>query len=126
LAIDDSAIRGVHLTRLTPDGRKKIDGNAKIMLGSSTGWPICLAPASDLGGLLVTEGIEDALSGHAVSGLGAWAAGSASRLPTLADAVPDFIECISIAVDPDSAGQKFSNQLARRLVARNIEVRLWE
>ena len=47
-----------------------------------------LAPMNDLLGLAITEGVEDALSIHAATGLGAWAAGAASRLPALADAVP--------------------------------------
>jgi hypothetical protein len=50
------------------------------MLGRSVGQPIVLAPVNDLGGLLIAEGIETTLACHA-SGLGLWAAGSASRLP---------------------------------------------
>ena len=48
------------------------------MIGRSSGSPIVLAPANDLLGLVISEGIEDALSLHEASGCGAWAAGSAS------------------------------------------------
>ena len=50
-----------------------------------------LRPVNDIGGLLIAEGIENALACHA-SGLGLWAAGSAGRLPALADKVPDYVE----------------------------------
>jgi hypothetical protein len=49
LAISANEIRGVHLTRLKPDGSGKAGTERdKIMLGSSSGWPVGLAPASDL------------------------------------------------------------------------------
>lgn len=41
------------------------------MIGRSKGAPIVLAPLNDLLGLIVTEGIEDALSAHQATGLGA-------------------------------------------------------
>jgi hypothetical protein len=94
------------------------------MLGSSIGYPIVLAPPNDLLGLAITEGIEDALSVHASTGLGAWAAGSASRLPALADTVPRYIEAITITVDDDEAGRRHADELGERLLARGIrEVR---
>jgi hypothetical protein len=48
IAIADDAIRGVHLTRLKPDGSDRERGAmAKIMVGHSTGSPIVLAPPND-------------------------------------------------------------------------------
>jgi hypothetical protein len=77
---------GAHLTRLLPDGSGKAGTERdKIMIGRSIGSPIVIAPPNDLLGLAITEGIEDALSVHLATGLGAWAAGAASRLPALAD-----------------------------------------
>ncbi|RWN58465.1 hypothetical protein [Mesorhizobium sp.] len=61
----------MHLTRLRPDGSGKAEEPAKIMIGRSKGAPIVLAPLNDLLGLIVTEGIEDALSAHQATGLGA-------------------------------------------------------
>lgn len=123
LAIADSAVRAVHLTKLKPDGSGKADvPNPKIMIGSAPGVPLVLAPCNDLQGLAITEGIEDALSAHCITGLGAWAAGAAGRLPDLAVAVPDYVECVSLRPDADAAGQKHSQQLAKGLDARGIEV----
>ena len=47
-------VRGVHLTKVTPDGDKIPDLNgakAKIMIGPSIGLPIVIAPPNDLLGL---------------------------------------------------------------------------
>jgi hypothetical protein len=122
LEITDGQVRGVHITRLAPDGLSKAGTERdKIMLGSSIGYPIVLAPPNDLLGLAIAEGIEDALSLHASTGLGAWAAGSASRLPALADAVPDYIEAVTISVDDDDDGRRNADALARRLLQRGIK-----
>jgi hypothetical protein len=125
LEIADAQVRGVHITRLAADGSGKA-GTArdKIMLGSSTGFPIVLAPPNDLLGLAITEGIEDSLSVHDDTGLGAWAAGSASRLPALIDIVPQYIEAVTLLVDDDEVGRRNANELSQCLLARGIrEVR---
>src|SRR5262249_40690561 len=115
-------ISGVHRTFLKPDGSGKIketEGtSAKRMLGPSRGLPLVVAPPNDLLGLAITEGIEDAASVHQVTGLGAWAAGCANRLPGLAEAVPNFIETVTIYAHDDDDGKRFSLQLAERLVSR--------
>lgn len=119
LAIADLAVRGVHLTRLRTDGSGKACTKVdKIMIGSSLGHPIVLAPPNDLLGLSISEGIEDALSNHEATGMGAWAAGSASRLAALANAVPNYIEAVTIVADNDRAGRHYAAQLAARLKHR--------
>jgi hypothetical protein len=116
-------MHGVHLTFLAPDGSGKADTKPqKIMVGKPMGWPIVLAEPNDLLGLAITEGIEDALSVHAATGLGAWAAGSAGFLPYLADAIPGCIECVTIIADEDKAGQRGASELARSLVGRDMEI----
>ena len=75
---------------------------------------------NDLLGLAICEGIEDALSIHEATGLGAWATGTASRLPAVADAVPDYTDCVTIFADADKAGQENAAKLAARLNARGI------
>jgi hypothetical protein len=120
IAINDSAVVAVHLTKLTPDGCKHPDSPNKIMLGASMGAPIVLAPMNDLLGLAITEGIEDALSVYQALGLGAWAAGAAGRLPALAGAVPHYADCITIFEDADTAGTSNAARLADALDARNI------
>jgi hypothetical protein len=125
VAIADAAVRGVHLTRLIPAGSDRERGErAKIMIGNSIGSPLVLAAPGDMAGLAITEGLEDALTMHDATGLGAWAAGSASRLPALAEAVPDFVECVTVVVDDDPDGRRHSGTLADRMQARGVEVRL--
>jgi putative DNA primase/helicase len=117
-------ITAVHLTLLKPDGSGKADvEKPKITVAQPAGRPLMLAPMNDLMGLTITEGIEDALSVHQATGLGAWAAGSAVYLPRLVaaikalatreyDASPD---CITIFVDGDDAGQRHAHALAAGL-----------
>lgn len=126
LSVSPDAVRAVHLTRLKPDGLGKADHpNAKIILGrDAAGIPIIAAPPNDLLGLAITEGIEDALSVHAATGLGAWAAGSAPRMPALAETVPDYIDCIMIVGDNDDTGRKHASHLAERLTKRGFSVSL--
>jgi hypothetical protein len=125
ISISDGAVAGVHLTRLAPDGTGKAGTQTdKIMVGTPLGSPIVVAAPGDLGGLAITEGIEDALSVHEATGLGAWAAGAASLMPALAEAVPRWIECITILVDDDDAGRSNADALAEQLERRCFPVRL--
>jgi phage/plasmid primase-like uncharacterized protein len=124
-AIADGEVRGVQLTLLKADGSGKAETERdKIMIGRSSGTPIVLAPMSDSLGLVITEGIEDALTLYEATGLSVWAAGSASRLPALADAVPHYIDCVAIAADDDEAGRAGAVTLAEALRARNLHVEL--
>lgn len=119
LAIPREAITGVHLTRLRPDGRGKAGIRPdKIMLGQAQGTPIVLAPLDDGMGLGITEGIEDALSVHFATGLGAWAAGSNGHMPALADIVPDYTDLVTVVADNNEVGQRNAHHLADRLVRR--------
>jgi hypothetical protein len=126
IVIDDSAVRGVHLTKLKPDGSGKADvEDDKITVGkSSLGSPIILAAVNDSLGLVITEGIEDALSIHEATGLGAWAAGTANRMPALAVVVLDYVECISVFGDPDQRGRENAQKLATALQRSDRDVRL--
>jgi hypothetical protein len=113
----------VHLTLLKPDGSGKAEIDPdKIMIAGPSGSPIVIAPPNDLLGLAICEGIEDALSIHEATGLGAWAAGSAPHLGKLADAVPSYIDCVSVFVDDDAdqQGERNAAQLAKQLKARGI------
>jgi Toprim domain len=118
-------VQAVHLTKLAPDGRKAGTESDKIVVGSPRGAPIVLAPVNDGLGLIIAEGIEDALSVHEATGMGAWAAGSAPLLPYLADVVPGYVECVTCIVDDDKAGRRKSDELAAKLEARGIETRLF-
>jgi hypothetical protein len=76
--------------------------------------------------MVIAEGIEDALSAHEATGLGAWAAGSASFMPALAEAIPSYIESLTILVDDNAAGWKGSTALRDVLLARRrrLEIKL--
>jgi CHC2 zinc finger/Toprim domain len=119
-------VAGVHLTRLTADGDKApgLDGKPKIMLGTCRGSPIVIAPPNDLLGMAITEGIEDALTAHQATGLGAWAAGAAGFMPALADKVPNYIEALTIFSHGDTAGQRGALELAELLDRRGMEIRI--
>jgi hypothetical protein len=122
LAIAAHDVVGVQLTHLRPDG----DGKAPIepekrTIGRGHRMPIQLAPMSDSLGLVVAEGIEDALSVHVETGLGAWAAGGAGRLAALADVVPSHVDTVTVIADDDDAGRKGAGTLAAALRARCID-----
>lgn len=123
LLLPPAKLRGVHLTFLGPDGTKAKSrhGSSKITVGVDHNEPIVLAPANDLGGLLIAEGIEEALSWHQDTGLGAWAAGTANRLPGLVEHVPAYVECVAVIVDRDPAGERFGTELMAALTARGVE-----
>jgi hypothetical protein len=129
LAIADAAIRGVHLTRLKPDGSGKAvlddpDEDPRKMIGRSTGSPIVLAPMNDMLALGIVEGIEDGLSIHQSLGIGVWAAGAASRMPALADLVPAYTDTVSIFAHDDRDGQRHAAELGRRLRVRMIDTKI--
>ena len=123
IALD--AIRGVHITRLAADcaGKAGTDKD-KLMLGPSSGWPIVLMPANDLLGICIGEGIEKTAAYHLATGLGAWVAGSAGRMPALAYVIPAYVEHVDILADDDGVGQKFARELASRLKQRRIHHRI--
>jgi Toprim domain len=116
-------VQSVHLTKLKPDGSGKADVQPnKIIIGSPGSLPIVLAPPNDLLGLCISEGVEDGLTAHKATGLGAWAAGSAGRMPKLASVIPSYIECVTILAHDDQAGQDGARRLAEALYQRRIEV----
>jgi hypothetical protein len=80
-----------------------------------------LAPPNDLLALAIAEGVEDALSIHQATGIGAWAAGSASFMPKLAEIVPSYIETVITELHPDQ-GRPYAQQMIDKLRARGIEV----
>jgi hypothetical protein len=122
--IDPPAIvAGVHITRLTPDGGKAPIDPVKIMLGQSMGLPIVLAPANDLLAIDIVEGIETGLSVLAWRGAGIWVAGTAGRMPALAEALPSYIECVHIFAERDG-GFRFAQKAARIVKEREIEIHL--
>jgi putative DNA primase/helicase len=118
-------VDAVQLIALKPDGSGKADVEIqKRTVGSHKGVPIVVAPPNDLLAISIHEGVEDALSAHEATGLGAWASGGASFLPPLADAVPTYVETVTVVAHSDEAGRIGARALARRLVARGFKVLL--
>jgi hypothetical protein len=118
-------VDAVQLIALKPDGSGKAGVEIqKRTIGSPKGVPIVVAPANDLLAISIHEGVEDALSAHDATGLGAWASGGASFLPHLADAVPSYIETVTVVAHRDEAGQTGSRELGRRLAARGFKILL--
>ena len=124
--ITDETLVAVHLTLLQPDGSGKAEVHSdKLIIGQgSAGFPIYLAPPNDLLGLAITEGIEDGLSMHEATGLGAWTAGCANRLPALADRVPNFIDTVTVVADADATGARYASDLHRKLLNRGLHAEL--
>src|SRR5262249_31299403 len=101
--------------------KAETDSN-KLIVGRPLARPIEIAPPNDLLGLAITEGIEDALTAHEATGLGAWAAGSAGFMPALASAVPYWIETVTIYAHADESGREAAFRLAAALFRRGFEV----
>jgi hypothetical protein len=117
----------IHLTLLRPDSSGKANvERPKLIIGSPGHLPIVLAPPNDLLGLAIVEGIETGLSVYAATGLGVWAAASASRMPALADVLPSYVECATIYQEGDPAGRRGAQELAQKLVKRGVEVLIAE
>lgn len=112
-------VTAVHLTALSEDGRTRI---SKRMIGPVSGQPLVIAPPSDGLGLVIAEGIEDALSFHQATGLGAWAAGSAAHMGKLGNVVPDYVECVTLSEDDNAAGREACAKLGQALIARGFDV----
>jgi hypothetical protein len=114
--------RAVHLIKLKPDGsgRADIQPNPVAIGRGAEGVPIVIAPPNDLLGLALCERVEDALSIHAATCLGAWASGRATRLSPLADAVPNYIDFVTIYAERDPDGFQFAYSLAGKLRERGV------
>jgi hypothetical protein len=125
LMISPQAFRGVHITKLLPDGSWRLDDEkAKFMIGHSAGSPIVLVPMNDGLALAITEGIEDGLSIHQSLGIGVWVAGAASRLPALDEVVPAYTDTVLVFAHDDRDGQRHAADLWRRLRTRMINTEI--
>lgn len=121
LSISPSDVTGVQLTYLKQDGGGKAPIKpAKRSIGRGHPMPIVLAPTTDSLGLVIAEGIEDALSLHVETGLATWAAGGAGRMPTLATMVPDYADSVTIVADDNEAGRNGAHGLRDSLDTRGI------
>lgn len=122
-------VGGVHLTYLRPGGEGKArdaKNNEKITIGRDHNYPLIVAHVPGCETLFISEGIEDALSAHQALTIDAWAAGTANRLPGIAEHVPTHIKTVIIQQDDNKAGRDNAPELAAALSARGICVRISE
>jgi hypothetical protein len=120
---DPQNVEAVHLTLLRSDGSGKAEvEHAKRFIGSPGCLPIVISPFNDALGIAITEGIEDALSAFQATGLAVWAAGSAGRMPAMAEVMPDYVDVATICSHDDEAGQNGALKLTNLLHRRGVEV----
>jgi hypothetical protein len=109
----------VHRTFLRQDGLGKADLDPdKMTLGRCKGGAVRLAPPARV--LAVSEGIESGLSYMAGSGIATWAALSAAGIRNLV--LPDIVQQVVVAVDPDPVGLMAAWYAARRWLADGRQV----
>ena len=105
---DDGQPRAIHRTYLTEDGRKAALDKPKLSLGPVRGGAIRLAPAA--AEVIITEGLEDALTLQQELGGAVWAAAGADMLPRLD--LP--AEVTSVVIGADDAVKVFWLRRARK------------
>ncbi|WP_316354697.1 DUF7146 domain-containing protein [Candidatus Trichorickettsia mobilis] len=114
-------IMGLHRTYLKGDGTDKADIYPnKMMLGQMKGGAVMLASADYK--LVITEGIETALSVYVATGFATWASLSASGMINIQVPPVDITRKIIIAADADAAGIESANKLAIRLLDEGYKV----
>jgi putative DNA primase/helicase len=110
----------IHRTALTKDAHPRRIG--RMSLGPVGGGAIKISPDSEVHeGLMIGEGIETVFSASKhYQFKPIWSlidAGNLAKFPPLPS-----MECVTIAVDNDAAGEKAAAGCARRLVGAGIEV----
>ena len=115
----DRRLVALHRTFLRLDGRGKAQvASPRMWLGAFGDGAIRLAPAApELG---IGEGIETCLAAMELSGVGAWAAGSANRLAHVA--LPSEVEHVHVFRDADAEGAAGANAAAQRFTAEGRRV----
>lgn len=121
VASADRKLTGIQRTYLTEAGEKAFGAESKRSLGIIAGGAIRCAPAG-VKGLIVTEGLEDALTLQQVLGRAAWAAAGASMLPAMR--FPAGVRSIVIGADGDAAGGREAAKAADALTRAGLAVRI--
>lgn len=112
---------GIQRTYLAADGRRKLAvDKPKLSLGKVRGGAIRLAPARNQ--IVITEGMEDALTLQRLAGLPAWAAAGAGMMPSMA--LPRDVRSVIIGADADEAGQHSARKACAELVETGRSVRI--
>lgn len=110
--------RGLHLTFLTPDGRKAFGDRSRLMLGPITGSALQTADVAADGTLAVGEGLETCGHFSILRSVPCWPAWSTSGLRSFV--VPSRVRRLLIAADHDrtSKGRNPGLEAAKALAER--------
>ena len=110
--------RGLHLTFLTPDGRKAFGDRSRLMLGPISGSALQTADVAPDGTLAVGEGLETCGWFSILHGVPCWPAWSTSGLRKFV--VPRRVRRLLIAADHDrtSKGKNPGLEAAQALAER--------
>ena len=124
----DGKTLGIHRTYLkTTDhcsaSKADISPN-KMMLGSVSGGAVMLTRPEFAKPLIITEGIETALSVYASTGIPTWAALSTSGMAKVVVPPTEVTQQIIIAADSDVAGVTAARLLAGRLLKTGYKVKI--
>ena len=116
-------ISGVHRTYLTADGSGKASLSPnKMMLGPIKGRAVRLSSPGPK--LILSEGIETALSCFCATNTPTWSCLSASGMMDVVVPSLKITQEIIICADGDAAGQKAADKLAERLHKAGYGVRI--
>lgn len=122
------AIVTLHRTYLTSDGKKAPLSEAKKLMPKAVPYSIagsCIRLDAAVDTIHVVEGIETGLSVRAITAEPTWVAISANYLPAFAR--PPGVTRIVLWVDLDrsGAGNRFSQELADRLMSEGVSVQMY-
>ena len=119
----DNTVESLHITYLSPEGKKAPVPKAKKAAGKIKGLKGCairLSPVREH--IAITEGIETALSVKKLYGIDCWATYSANNMIEFIP--PEGVKIITIYPDIDDSftGQEAAYVLARRLKRQGFSV----
>ena len=121
--VDDvtGSMVAIHRSYLTREGHKANVEPMKASLGPIMGSAIPLDPAAPE--LVIGEGLETAASAGLTLNLSAWAAISAGNMEC-ALALPNMVQSVVVAADPDGPGLRAAEAAARRWQGEGRKVRI--
>lgn len=120
----DGELVTVHVTYLTPDGKKLETHEPRKILSPMVGHEGCVAPVMENASVMgIAEGIETALSAAKLTGIATWAALNAGLMAKFVP--PECVDRLVIFADRDVAGLEAATNLMQRLQERvRLEIRV--